>query len=289
MLQSLEISADDTAPAMPAPKPVKLNAVVTKGHIRVVPTPALQVVDPHPSDAANLGASSSDFVAPDTGSFEPVTADQDSSVQEGHSAEASQSASWSAELAEASAASSPIDSTLLLPPGLSMQMIKLIAAAAVLGVAAIVLTFLQFAGSDDAVQDQPLAASQGGSRGVATAGASTLPAASGALGGTLAGGDSADIVAQITAGTLAALRNGQVKAPAAPAAPATAQAPLGLDQTNGLYAMVLTALQQGQSRQYIDQMVNEAHRTQRVQVPALLLTSAGEVNTTALLTLFGGQ
>ncbi|WP_297340802.1 hypothetical protein [Pseudophaeobacter sp.] len=167
-----------------------------------------------------------------------------------------------------------------------MQMIKLIAAAAVLGVAAIVLTFLQFSGSEDAVQDQPLAASQGGSRGVATAGASTLPAASGALGGTLAGGDSADIVAQITAGTLAALRSGQVKTPAAPA---TAQAPLGLDQTNGLYAMVLTALQQGQSRQYIDQMVNEAHRTQRVQVPALLLTSAGEVNTTALLTLFGGQ
>ncbi|GAA6197948.1 hypothetical protein NBRC116598_33930 [Pseudophaeobacter arcticus] len=286
MLQSLEISADDTAPAVPAPKPVKLNAVVTKGHIRVVPTPALQVVDPHPSDAANLGASSSDFAAPDTGPFEPMTADQGSSVQEGHSAEASQSASWSAELAEASAASSPIDSTLLLPPGLSMQMIKLIAAAAVLGVAAIVLTFLQFSGSDDAVQDQPLAASQAGSRGVATAGASTLPAASGALGGTLAGGDSADIVAQITAGTLAALRSGQVKAPAAPA---TAQAPLGLEQTNGLYAMVLTALQQGQSRQYIDQMVNEAHRTQRVQVPALLLTSAGEVNTTALLTLFGGQ
>ncbi|MEP0155822.1 hypothetical protein [Pseudophaeobacter sp.] len=286
MLQSLEISADDTAPAVPAPKPVKLNAVVTKGHIRVVPTPALQVVDPHPSDAANLGASSSDFVAPDTGPLEPVTADQGSSVQEGHSAAAPQSASWSAELAEASAASSPIDSTLLLPPGLSMQMIKLIAAAAVLGVAAIVLTFLQFSGSDDAVQDQPLAASQGGSRGVATAGASTLPAASGALGGTLAGGDSADIVAQITAGTLAALRSGQMKAPAAPA---TAQAPLGLDQTNGLYAMVLTALQQGQSRQYIDQMVNEAHRTQRVQVPALLLTSAGEVNTTALLTLFGGQ
>jgi hypothetical protein len=274
---------------MPAPRPVKLNAVVTKGHIRVVPTPALQVVDPHPSDAANLGASSSDFVAPDTGPFEPVTADQDSSVQEGHSAAAPQSASWSAELAEASAASSPIDSTLLLPPGLSMQMIKLIAAAAVLGVAAIVLTFLQFSGSDDAVQDQPLAGSQGGSRGVAKAGASTLPAASGALGGTLAGGDSADIVAQITAGTLAALRSGQVKTPAAPAAPATAQAPLGLDQTNGLYAMVLTALQQGQSRQYIDQMVNEAHRTQRVQVPALLLTSAGEVNTTALLTLFGGQ
>ena len=52
-----------------------------------------------------------------------------------------------------------------------------------------------------------------------------MPAASGALGGTLAGGDSADIVAQITAGTLAALRSGQVKAPAAPAAPEQTAAP----------------------------------------------------------------
>lgn len=60
-------------------------------------------------------------------------------------------------------------------------------------------------------------------------------------------------------------------------------------EASGLYAMVLTALQQGQSPQYIDQLINEAHRANKVAVPTLLLTASGEVDTTALLTLFGKQ
>jgi hypothetical protein len=286
VLQSLDIPADDRAPSAPAAKPVKLNAVVTKGHIRVVPTPGLQGVAPQQADAANLGSSSPDFAALDPGHVEPAGTDPDSSVRKEQPVAADMSAPWYTGLSERSGASQPIDSAILPLPGLSMKMIKLSAAAAVLGVVAIALTFLQFFGSESEGQT----VSQGFAPVVSSADANRLSATRAPQPAIGTGDNSADIVAQITAGTLAALRNGPAKTPTSPvSATAVASAPMDLGASNGLYAMVLTALQQGQSRQYIDQMVNEAHRSQKVEVPALLLTSSGEVNTTALLTLFGGQ
>lgn len=289
MLQSLDTSADDIVSAASTAKPVKLNAVVTKGHIRVVPKPGLQVVAPHQAEVASLVSNSPDITALDPVRVAPARTDPDSIVLETQPAAPATPAPWNTGFSEGSGDSQPIDSDILPPAGLSMKMIKLIAAAAVLGIAAIVLTFLQFSGADTVVQSQGLAAPQGFAPAIAAADASTLPAANRPLQAPVSDGTSADMVAQITAGTLAALRNGPAESPATVASEAVASAAMDLGETTGLYAMVLTALQQGQSRQYIDQMVNEAHRSQQVEVPALLLTSSGEVNTSALLTLFGGQ
>ncbi|MEP2716519.1 hypothetical protein [Pseudophaeobacter sp.] len=177
-----------------------------------------------------------------------------------------------------------------------MKLIKLIAAAAVLGIAAIALTFLQFSGSGEAANSQNLSAIQRFNPVISAAGASPLTDAASVPEAASGTQDSSALVAQITAGTLAALRSTSAQTAQTPAIPANvsgsgaaAASPVVTGEANGLYAMVLAALQQGQSTQYIDQMVNDAYRNQQVAVPAVLLTASGEVNTPALLTLFGGQ
>ncbi|WP_293573543.1 hypothetical protein [Phaeobacter sp.] len=98
------------------------------------------------------------------------------------------------------------------------------------------------------------------------------------------------LVAQMTAGTLAALRSGGADQTAA-AAPATqAVAPETAAQPHtALYGMVLRAVGQGQSPEYIDQLVNEAYRAQSITVPAALIDANGRVDTTTILALFLGQ
>ncbi len=276
MLQSLDIPADDTSSAASEAKPVKLNAVVTKGHIRVVPKPGLKVVTTGKADTISPDVSPTQTVR-----SEPETVAPDSLDLEVTPAAPAPSVPWNDGFSEAPREAQSIESELLPSQGPSMKMIKLIAAATVLGVAAIALTFLQFFGSEAETQGEGQVATQSFSPVISAADASTLPANA----TSATDGNSADIVAQITAGTLAALRNGSTET----SSTGVAATPTAMGEGNGLYAMVLTALEQGQSRQYIDQMVNDAHRSQQVEVPAVLLTSSGEVNTGALLTLFGGQ
>ncbi|WP_083100477.1 hypothetical protein [Pseudophaeobacter leonis] len=187
-----------------------------------------------------------------------------------------------------------------LPP---LKLIKLIAAAAVSGIVAITLTVLQFSGPEKELSGPRSAALLSANPVMAAAGAGTLAATATAGTSGATGQDTADLVSHITAGTLAALRNGTAKNPdkstetsPQPLAQETSQvtgtttgAATGTADTNGLYALVLSALQQGQSHRYIDQLVNEAHRSDKVAVPSVLLTTPGEVNTLALLTLFGKQ
>lgn len=288
MLQSLDFPTDDTPSTAPTSKPVKLNTVVTKGHIRVVSESGLQVVSPQVGDATSpdLAINAVDLGEPEN---TETNGAENAFVSTVEPATPSASAPWNDGFTERAHDTTPIDSVILPPPGLSMKMIKLIAAAAVLGIAAIALTFLQFSGSDSEIQGGGLAGASGYSPVIAAADAGTLSTTPVAQLATASDANNADIVAQITAGTLAALRNGTPKSPAAALPETAAPTSLNIGEVSGLYAMVLTALEQGQSRQYIDQMVNDAHRSQKVAVPALLLTSSGEVNTDALLTLFGGQ
>lgn len=296
MLQSLEISADDLAAAAPSPKPIKLNAVVTKGNIRVVPISGTPGVSPQQMTPNAPASTSSDPVASGAAGSDNTSAhvdrvdtelSQDTPVAE------AQPAPWNDGFQTGPADPVSIDAEAMPLPGLSLKMIKLIAAAAVLGFAAITLIVLQFSGSGKTGQVQ--ASAKGYSSLIAAAGASPLVDGTAPVSARSPGGAGADIVAQMTAGTLAVLRNAPKSTPTATpasAAPEGGQTGASLSTSaanNGLYAMVLTALQQGQSRQYIDQMVNEAHRAQVVEVPAVLLTASGEVNTGALLTLFGGQ
>ncbi|OIQ46170.1 MAG: hypothetical protein BM558_00880 [Roseobacter sp. MedPE-SW] len=286
MLQSLDFPTDDTPSTAPTSKPVKLNAVVTKGNIRVVAKSGLQVVSPHDGEARPPDLAINDLNEPANIETNGAAHSVISSVEP---TTPSASAPWNDGFAERAHDTTPIDSVILPPPGLSMKMIKLIAAAAVLGIAAIALTFLQFSGSDSEIQGGGLAGASGYSPVIAAADAGTLSTTPVAQLAAASDANNADIVAQITAGTLAALRNGTPKSYAAALPETAAPTSVNMGEVSGLYAMVLTALEQGQSRQYIDQMVNDAHRTQKVAVPALLLTSSGEVNTDALLTLFGGQ
>lgn len=247
-------------------KSVQVNSVVTKGKIRVAPRAGLQVVAFNSSKAD------------DTTDGATVT-----------SQEISNSASWlqepqiSAEEPEVLHCG-PEACDPLASSGPPMKLIKLVTAATVLGVAAIVLAFLQFSDSSDGVVARQTASTPSGA--VVSAATAAPLAVSGS-----AGQDGADIVAQITAGTLAALRTGPVKSPISPTD--LASKPSGqvtsAEPPNALYAMVLHAVQQGQSEYYIDQMVNEAYRAEKVAVPAVLLTASGAVDTKALLTLFVGQ
>lgn len=266
----------------------QVNSVVTKGKIRVAPRPGLQVVTSNTAETEDVA---------------------DVADAAGH--EALNSASWlqeaeiSADEAEARPGALKSDASHIGDPDISdpdapdgppMKLIKLVAAAAVLGVAATVLAVLQFAGSgDEALAEQNAAAAVVG---VANAATVELSTDSG-----LVGQDGSDIVAQITAGTLAALRTtpntgsktGQVAGAVKASASASDPVPVAIGQAitteapNALYAMVLQAVQQGQSAYYIDQMVNEAYRANQVVVPAVLLTASGAVDTKTLLTLFVGQ
>lgn len=170
------------------------------------------------------------------------------------------------------------------------KLMKLIAAAAVLGIAAIGLIVLQFSGGPSASNaDQNLLVNA----------AEAAPSESASREPLVQDQNATEqeptsaLVAQIAAGTLAALRNGQSTGADTAAVGVSAHAgpsPIsnqGSAAGNGLYSMVLVALEQGQSVSYIDRMVNEAYQANEVTVPDLLLTATGEVNTKALLALFG--
>lgn len=156
---------------------------------------------------------------------------------------------------------------------------KLGLAAAGLAVAAAMLLYFQFGGSDAAEAVQAVAVPVEQNVEAVPAGA----AAAAGLEGTAAGGEDA-LVARITEGTLAALRSKQAQpaasVQAAPAAPAEGSA---------LYKMVLTAAAQGQSAAYIDQLVNGAYERQEISVPASLIGADGRVDTATLLALFVGN
>ena len=270
----------------------QVNSVVTKGKIRVAPRPGLQVVTSNTAeteDAADV-ADAAGHEALNSASWlqeAEISADE---------AEARPEARSGTSKSDDSHIGDPEISDPDAPDGPPMKLIKLVAAAAVLGVAATVLAVLQFAGSgDEALAEQNAAAAVVG---VANAATVELSTDSG-----LVGQDGSDIVAQITAGTLAALRTtpntgsktGQVAGAVKASASASDPVPVAIGQAitteapNALYAMVLQAVQQGQSAYYIDQMVNEAYRANQVVVPAVLLTASGAVDTKTLLTLFVGQ
>jgi hypothetical protein len=91
-----------------------------------------------------------------------------------------------------------------------------------------------------------------------------------------------DFVSQITSGTLAALRGKpETKTVAAPAVSSEAPA-----AASALYSMVLNAVIQGQSEGYIDQMLNEAHVAQTINVPTALIGADGRVDTATILAAF---
>jgi len=99
-------------------------------------------------------------------------------------------------------------------------------------------------------------------------------------GTALPGDASEDMVAKMTAGTLAALRSGTASRPAETSAAA--------DTGNGsaLYHMVMKAHAQGQSEAYIDRLLNEAHSRKDIEVPAGLIDADGRVDTATILSLF---
>ncbi|KIC15503.1 hypothetical protein [Leisingera sp. ANG-DT] len=153
---------------------------------------------------------------------------------------------------------------------------KLGLAAAGLAVAAAMLLYFQFGGSDSAEAVQAVAVPVEQNVEAVPAGA----AAAAGLEGTAASGEDA-LVARITEGTLAALRSKQAQpAASVQAAPAEGSA---------LYKMVLTAAAQGQSAAYIDQLVNGAYERQEISVPASLIGADGQVDTATLLALFVGN
>ncbi|NIZ14087.1 hypothetical protein [Phaeobacter sp. HF9A] len=97
---------------------------------------------------------------------------------------------------------------------------------------------------------------------------------------------SEDMMAKMTAGTLAVLRgSGRTEGGAATAtvAPApTSDAAAGSE----LLRMVMTAHEQGQSDAYIDRLLNDAYSRQAITVPAGLIGADGRVDTATILSLF---
>ncbi|ATG41985.1 hypothetical protein PhaeoP18_00008 [Phaeobacter piscinae] len=174
--------------------------------------------------------------------------------------------------------------------------VKLGAAAAVLGLFAVGLAVLQF-GPDETAEtavDQPrvarlltpqaLAGLDPSATPSERAAAEELLTAAVETAAPLSAEDA--MVAQMTAGTLAALRRGSAVTPSAdaeqPAAPAS-------QAHTALYSLVLRAVGQGQSPAYIDQMVNDAYRSETITVPAALIGADGRVDTATILALFVGQ
>lgn len=91
---------------------------------------------------------------------------------------------------------------------------------------------------------------------------------------------------KMTANTLAVLRQGAQTDAAATAAPA---APVTAVQRTALYELLMTAVAQGQSQDYIDQLVNGAHARQEITVPESLIGPDGRVDTATLLAVFVGN
>lgn len=258
--------------ALRTSRTVKLNAVVAKGKISVASRGSLQVV------ASNEPEQDQSVTA--------KTNEHDTSGQPNHS-----TAPWLKEPSDDAFTQAQPSSDLQVSRGPSMKLIKLMAAAGALTVAAIALAFLQFSGPTNKQtqgQDQRPQTSAVLNAAVAS---TFKPATRETVLASPTERQSSDLVAQITAGTLAALRTGSAKLPTQASdlvQQAIVKAPT-TGQPNALYAMVLHAVQQGQSVQYIDQLVNEAYRAEEIAVPSVLLTAAGKVDTKALLTLFIGE
>lgn len=270
MLKPSGISKADPRSSVGSSKPVKINSVITKGKVRVTPKPGLQVVaSTEPQDSVEASV------------VEPVLEKEASPSFISSGRLSRVEAAWQPE--DNTEASSPqsLDGATNEPP---LKLVKLVAAAAVLGVVTLGLVVLQFTG----------ASSEGANAQERTANTEIAPAPSARtleIAETLQVDpqqeQSSALVAQIAAGTLAALRNGQSGGPGSTAVEAPSVSSQSGAPQGGLYGMVLSALEQGQSERYIDQMVNEAYRAQKVTVPALLIKASGDVDTKALLTLFG--
>ncbi|AHD07818.1 hypothetical protein [Phaeobacter gallaeciensis] len=174
--------------------------------------------------------------------------------------------------------------------------VKLGAAAAVLGFFAVGLAVLQFGPDEtaDTAGDQPrvarlltpqaLAGLDPSATPTERAAAEELLTAAVETAAPLSAEDA--MVAQMTAGTLAALRRGSA---ATPSAEAAQPAPPAAQAHTALYSLVLRAVGQGQSPAYIDQMVNDAYRSETITVPAALIGVDGRVDTATILALFVGQ
>lgn len=282
MLNSTKTTEQLAESSRRSPQPVRVNAVVTKGKIAVASRPGLQVV-----------ASNEPALA------EPVSADSDAAqerfataswLKEPSDAEASaHRAAMQAEVGSETEVDTQPYSDPQIATGPSMKLIKLMAAAGALAVAAIILAFLQFSGPAEDAAGTEVASAQT-SAVLNAASASTLKTTT--ADSAVADSVSSDLVAQITAGTLAALRTGASNRSTSGGETVArsqggAVAPTS-EQPTALYAMVMQAVQQGQSVQYIDRLVNEAYQANEITVPPVLLTNAGTVDTKTLLTLFVG-
>lgn len=192
-------------------------------------------------------------------------------------------------------AEGPKKSFLGLPP--LTPIMKLGGAAAALGVVAVVLMVMQFGPDETSVDSaqkpkvaqlltpQALAGLEPSATPAERTAAAQLLTAAAESAAPLGAEDA--LVAQMTAGTLAALRSGGSKSTSTAA---ETTAPASASQTHtALYGMVLRAVGQGQSPAYIDQMVNEAYRTQAITVPPTLIDAEGRVDTATILALFVGQ
>lgn len=93
-----------------------------------------------------------------------------------------------------------------------------------------------------------------------------------------------DFVAQMTAGTIAALRSGTT----AHSEPAAVESDAKLAAAT-LFSMVLDATAKDLSMPEIDHMLNVAYTDGSIKVPAPFLLSSGRVNTGAIMTAFVGQ
>ncbi|MBU2937051.1 MULTISPECIES: hypothetical protein [Pacificibacter] len=95
--------------------------------------------------------------------------------------------------------------------------------------------------------------------------------------------DENEFVAQMTAGTIAALRTSSTTAATADA---VGDAKLAAAT---LFSMVLDATAQDLSQPEIDHMLNMAYENGTIKVPEPFLLSSGRVNTNAIMTTFVGQ
>lgn len=98
-----------------------------------------------------------------------------------------------------------------------------------------------------------------------------------------------EFVAQMTAGTIAALRSGV----GASTAPADAAVVTDVNDAKlaaaTLFSMVLDATAKDLSAAEIDHMLNTAYADGTIKVPEPFLLSSGRVNTSAIMTAFVGQ
>lgn len=206
-------------------------------------------------------------------------------------AKSGSSKSGSAELKTRAATAA---ATVRSPNGQSSKQLMTYAAAAI-AVVVIGLVGLQFVGSEKVSAEAPAptpteaptqSAAETSEATAATASTAAAPATETAVAAqetkTLSASD--QMIAKMTAGTLAALRS---HATAAADDTATAAvAPADAAAVSQLYQLVISAVSQGQSEAYIDQLVNEAYANKTIAVPEGLIRADGRVDTQTILSLF---